>query len=104
MRLNLRIEFDEDQLYRLAEIVSGGDRMHQNVLAKINYKLEKIMATVQDVKDAVATEAAEVKARIDALAAEVQALKDQIAAGTAATPEQLDEILLSVQGIFTPAV
>lgn len=63
---------------------------------------EQVMASVQDVKDAVAQEAAEVAIRVSALESEVQSLKDQIAAGTAATPEQLDEILIAVRGIFTP--
>lgn len=73
------------------------------LLNEVIERSKTIMATVEQVKQAVADEASEVKARVDALTAEVQALKDQIAAGTAATPEQLDEILASVKGIFTPA-
>lgn len=72
-------------------------------LAEINHKLGAIMATVQQLKDAVAAEAAEVKARIDSLEAEVKALKDQIAAGGTITEAQLDDVLTSIQGIFTPA-
>lgn len=63
----------------------------------------KIMATLQQLKDAIASEAAEVKARVDALESEVKALKDQIANGGTVTEAQLDEVLTSVQNIFTPA-
>jgi len=59
------------------------------------------MATLQELKDAVAAEAAEVKARVDALEAEVQSLKDIIAAGGTITEAQLDEVLVGVKGIFT---
>jgi len=57
------------------------------------------MATVQDVKDAVAAEAVEVKARVDALEARIAELE---AGGAGATPEELDELKAMVQGIFTP--
>ena len=63
---------------------------------------EYIMATVQDLVDAIAAEKAEVTAKIDALAAEIQALKDQIAQGGTITEAQLDAVLVSVQDIFTP--
>ena len=63
----------------------------------------RIMATLQELKDAVAAEAAEVKARVDALQAEVQALKDQLAAGGTVTEAQLDEVLAGIKNIFTPA-
>ncbi len=62
---------------------------------------EDTMATVQEVKDAVAAEAAEVKARLDALQARIDELIAQGSSG--ATPEQLEEIKTLVQGIFTPA-
>lgn len=61
------------------------------------------MATVQDVKDAIAKEAEQVKQRLDELASTVQALRDQVANGSAATPEQLDELKVAVEGIFTPS-
>jgi hypothetical protein len=61
---------------------------------------EHIMATLQEVKDAVAAEAAEVTAKVNELMAEIQVLKDQIAAGTNVTPEDLDALLASVNAIF----
>jgi BMFP domain-containing protein YqiC len=54
------------------------------------------MATVQDVKDAVVAEAAEVKTRVDALEARIAELE-----ASGATPEQLAELKTMVQGIFT---
>lgn len=64
---------------------------------------EQIMATVQQVKAAVIAEAAEVKSRIDDLEAQVQALKDGVGNGVVVTEAELDEILVAVQSIFTPA-
>jgi flagellar hook-associated protein FlgK len=62
---------------------------------------KQIMATLQEVQDAVAAEAAEVTAKVNELMAEIQALKDQIANGTGVTPEDLDALLASVNAIFT---
>ena len=61
------------------------------------------MASIQDVKDAVANEAAEVKARLDELAFSVQALTEQLNDGDAVTAEQLDEVKVAIENIFTPA-
>lgn len=69
-------------------------------LARIVRQGDRVMATVQEVKDAVAAEAAEVSARIDTLAAEIQALKDQLAGGNPITEADLGEILAAVQNIF----
>lgn len=65
-----------------------------------NYLNERIkdMATLQDVKDAVAAEASEVAARVNALEARIVELE----AGGGATPEQLEELKVMVQGIHTP--
>lgn len=57
------------------------------------------MATVQEVNEAIAAEAAEVKARFDVMEARIAELER---AGAGATPEQLTEILNGVRGIFTP--
>ena len=78
------------------------DEKFLQLLSKIIHTGERIMATLQQVKDAVAAEAAEVKTKVDQLEADVQALKDQIAAGTAATAADLDDLLTQVQNIFTP--
>lgn len=60
------------------------------------------MASIQQLKDAITFEGAEVKTRLDELEATVQALRDQIAAGGTITEAQLDEVLVAVQGIFVP--
>ena len=80
-----------------------GADVQTHLLTQILNGVSRIMATVDEVKAAIAEEAAEVKARVDALDAQVVDLKNQIAAGTAATPAQLDEIIAGVRGIFTPA-
>lgn len=66
----------------------------------------KIMASIQEVKDAIAqvatdiaAEKAEVQAKIGEMAARIQALIDQIAAGTAATPTDLDALIAALTGI-----
>lgn len=63
---------------------------------------ESLMATVQELKDAVAVEKAEVQAKLAELATEVQALKDVIAAGGNVTEAQLTEVLDAIRDIFTP--
>lgn len=83
--LNVRFVGADAQTHLLTQILNGVNR---------------IMATVDEVKAAIANEAAEVKARMDDLEAQVKALTD---AGGGATPAQLDEILAAVQGIFKPA-
>lgn len=65
---------------------------------------EKNMATIQELKDAVANEAAEVKARLDELQANVQVLQDQIAAGGTITAADLDEVKAAIENIFVPTV
>lgn len=57
------------------------------------------MATLEEVKQAIADEQEQARIRAESTAAEIQALKDQIAAGTGVTPEQLDELIQSVRGI-----
>ena len=63
---------------------------------------ELIMATKQEVLDAVAAEAAEVTAKVNELLAEIQRLNDLIAAGGAVTAADLDELKAAVEGIFVP--
>lgn len=65
---------------------------------------EHIMATIQQVKNAIVAKADEVKARVDALQAEVQALKDSAANGGTITEAQLDEVVTAIENIFTPLV
>jgi len=62
---------------------------------------EQIMATKQEVLDAVAAESAEVATRINELLAEIQRLNDLIAAGGAVTAADLDELKAAVEAIFT---
>lgn len=63
---------------------------------------ESIMATIKDLQDAVASEAMEVKNKIDALEDEIIALKASVSNGGTITETQLDDVLVSVQNIFTP--
>lgn len=62
----------------------------------------RLMATVQELQEAVAAERAEVTERITALQAEVQALRDEIANGGSITEEQLDGVLVNIKNIFVP--
>jgi len=62
---------------------------------------EYIMATKQEVLDAIAEEGNEVAEKIDELKTQIDEL---ISAGGGATPEDLEEIKLAVQAIFTPVV
>jgi hypothetical protein len=59
------------------------------------------MATLQDVKDAIAAETAEVTAAVDDLMAQIKTLQDQITNGGVATAADLDDITASVKNIFT---
>ncbi len=59
---------------------------------------EIIMATKDEVLDAVAVEGAEVTAKITELQTKIN---DLIAAGSGASAADLEEIKLAVQGIFT---
>lgn len=73
--------------------------MERLAVVETNLK-EFIMATKQEVLDAVAEEGNEVAAKITELQTKIDEL---IAAGTGATAEDLEEIKLAVQNIFTPA-
>ena len=59
------------------------------------------MATLLEVKDAIAAEKAEVLAAVTGLNDQVQALKDQIAAGSPVTAADLDDLVSQVHDIFT---
>jgi len=66
----------------------------------------KIMATLQEVKDAITQAAAsataekqEVTANIQALTDQVAALQSQIASGSGVTAADLDALLVSIQGV-----
>jgi hypothetical protein len=69
-------------------------------LALLLIKDEIIMATLQEVKDAVAAEAAEVTAKVNELLVEIQRLNDLLAAGGSVTAADLDELKASVEAIF----
>ena len=66
----------------------------------INDRSREIMATIQQIEDAVAEEVAEVKGRLDELEAEVKRLTDIIAAGGTVTEAQLDGVLDKIRGIY----
>lgn len=65
----------------------------------IHQKLDKIMATIEEVQQAVADLQAQVDTTQAAIAAAIKALEDQIAAGSAATPEQLQGIIDSLKAV-----
>ncbi len=60
------------------------------------------MASLDDVKAAIAAEKAQVLEGITALNVKIQELKDLIAAGTGVTEADLDALIASVNDIFTP--
>jgi len=62
----------------------------------------EIMATKQEVLDAIASEKAQVLEAVESLNVQIQALKDQLAAGTPITDADLDEIVTAVNDIFIP--
>lgn len=71
------------------------------VLLSINQKLNKTMATIEEVQQAVADLQATVDTTQAAIAAAIKALEDQIAAGSAATPEQLQAVIDSLRAVQT---
>ena len=73
--------------------------MERLAVVETNLK-EFIMATKQEVLDAVAEEGNEDAVKIAELQAKIDEL---IAAGGGATATDLEEIKMAVQGIFTPA-
>ena len=73
-----------------------GDRAANHIqqqLHFLNQNLIKIMATIEEVQQAVTDLQASVDAKQDAIAAAIAALEAQVAAGGAATPEQLQDII-----------
>lgn len=72
------------------------------VLEKLINQGEYIMATLQDIQDAVANEAVEVKFKLDEQAAKIQELSDLVAAGGNVTSADLDALKTSIENIFTP--
>jgi phage shock protein A len=73
------------------------------VLDKEILKLRReLMATKQEVLDAIAAEKAQVTEGLDSLNTQIQELKDQIAAGNAVTEADLDDIAAAVNEIFIP--
>ncbi len=82
--------------------------MHFNWLTRTLFpdivkQMEILMATVDQVKEAIAAEKEQVQVKLDELASEIQVLKDVIANGGTVTEEELDSVLEAVNNIFTPA-
>lgn len=65
--------------------------------------VEEIMITLQEIKAAIAAEGQQVTTRLNELAAEIQGLKDQLASGTVVTEADMQDLLDSVNAIFTPS-
>lgn len=65
---------------------------------------EKIMGSVQDLKDAIAAEHAEVQGLLSGLKQQIIDLQAQIAAGIPVTSADLDALIMSVKAISDPDV
>lgn len=77
-----------------------GDRAANHILQQLHFlnkNIIKIMATIEEVQQAVTDLQASVDAKQAAIAAAIAALEAQIAAGGAATPEQLQAIIDSLK-------
>lgn len=72
---------------------------HYPDMESINHKLNLIMATIEEVQQALADLQTSVDTKQDAIAAAIKALEDQIAAGSAATPEQLQAIVDGLKAV-----
>ena len=66
----------------------------------INHLKEDIMATLDEVKQAITDEKTEVTAKITELSNKITELQTQISGGENVTPEQLSELKELVHGIF----
>lgn len=65
-----------------------------------NNKQEKIMATLDEVKAAIAQEKQEVMDKLASVNAELESLKEQLANGTVVTAADLDELKGLINDIF----
>lgn len=72
---------------------------HKNEIKQLK---ELIMATKQEVLQAISDEKTQVTEAVTALNQQIQDLKDQIANGGSVTPADLDEITNAVHNIFVP--
>jgi hypothetical protein len=70
-------------------------------LSTIGLNQGSFMATLQEVKDSIAAEKAEVRAKLDALGAQIADLQAQLAAGTVVSAADLDALKAAVEDIFT---
>jgi len=98
---------DEKHLHIHIHLDSVGEILKQ-LLSPLNTLGAKIMATLDDVKAALAAaaeaatnEKAEVGTKLDNLNVQIQALKDQIAGGTLVTAADLDALVTQINGIAT---
>lgn len=71
-------------------------------LAVTRQKLENLMATVEDLQNAIDREHEQVSTAVQTMRDEIKALKDQIEGGTVVTAEQLDSLVERVENIFVP--
>lgn len=60
------------------------------------------MSTVQDLKDAIDAERAQVAQAFQEMSDQIQALKDQIADGQVVSQADLDAMVEAVRNIYTP--
>jgi len=86
----------------LTELYPGKIDNEEKLIKEIHRLRREIMATKEEVLQAIADERQQVLAAVDALNVQIQALKDQIEAGTAVTAADLDDIVTAVNDIFIP--
>ena len=77
--------------------------LNRELIKEIHKLREELMATKQEVLDAIAAEKAEVTQALIDFGKQIQDLKDQIANGSAITPADLDDIENAVHDIFIPS-
>jgi hypothetical protein len=86
----------------LTELYPSKIDNEEKLIKEIHRLRREIMATKEEVLQAIADERQQVLAAVDALNVQIQALKDQIEAGTAVTAADLDDIVTAVNDIFIP--
>lgn len=77
---------------------------YNQLIREIGQLKGAIMATKEEVLQAIADEKAQVSNAVNDLSKQIQDLKDQIANGSPVTPADLDEIATAVHNIFVPSV
>jgi len=80
----------DHELFWLFELVT---RQHNEVIELIHHKTTHIMATLQELNDAITALQTSVDTKQAAIATAISALEAQIASGSAATPDDLQAVI-----------